>query len=79
MASRGDIECFIIEVASYNFLLCDKASKEYKSTEMKICVNYILMNIGTAENKGVISKKKIKFNCCIQQIQSRTITNAELY
>ena len=57
MALRGDIECFIMKVASHNFLY-DKTSKEYKNTEMKICVNYIIMNIGTPENNGVISEKK---------------------
>ena len=46
---------FIMEIASYN-LLYDKTSKEYKNTEMKICVNYIVTIIGTPENKGVISK-----------------------
>ena len=34
MASQGDTECFVMEVASYNFLH-DKTLKEYKNTEMK--------------------------------------------
>ena len=55
MASRDGMECFIREIAAYNFLY-DKTSKEYKNTEMKLCVNYITMNIGTPENKSVISK-----------------------
>ena len=58
MSSQDDMECFVKKVASYNFL-CDKISKEYKNTEMKICVHCIIMNIGIAENKGVVSKKKI--------------------
>ena len=60
MALRGNMECFIMEVALYNFLY-DKTSKEYKNTEMKICVNYIIMNIGNPENKGVLVKN-FKFN-----------------
>ena len=29
---------------------------------IKICVNYIIMNAGIPENKGVINKKKVKMN-----------------
>ena len=47
-----------MDVASCNFL-CDKTSKEYENTEMKICINYILTNTGTPENKDVIRKKKL--------------------
>ena len=68
MASRGNVESFIMEVASYNFLY-DKISNEYKNTEMKICVNYIVMNTSTTENKSVISKKKSSSIRCIQLIQ----------
>ena len=32
-ASRGDMECFMMEDGSYNFLY-DKTMKEYKNTEM---------------------------------------------
>ena len=55
MAWRGDMECFIMEVASYNFLH-DKTSKEYKHTEIKIRVNYIIMNSGAPENQSIFSK-----------------------
>ena len=57
MSSRGDMVCFIMDVASYIFVY-NKTSKESKNTEMKVCVNYIIINIDTSENKGVISKKK---------------------
>ena len=35
----------------------DKTSKEYENTKMKICINYIIINISSSENKGVISTK----------------------
>ena len=44
------------------FLLYDRASKKYEITNMKVCVNYNIMTIGTAENKDVISKK-IEVQC----------------
>ena len=43
------MECFIMEVAADN-LLYDNILKENKNTEMKICVYYIIMNIGIPEN-----------------------------
>ena len=42
---------FFFLILSYNLLF------EYKNTEMKICVNYIIKNISSRENKDVISKK----------------------
>ena len=60
MASQGNMGYFIMEVASYNFLY-NKTSKEYKNTEIKICINYIIMIIGSPEYKDVISKN-FKFN-----------------
>ena len=46
---------------------------------MKIWVNYVLMNIGTSENKGVISKKKLSAMLCIHPIQLQKTGNVESY
>ena len=76
MASRGNVESFIMEVASYNFLY-GKTSKEYKNTKMKICVKYIIMNTSTPENKGIINKKILSSMRCIQLIQPWINVNVE--
>ena len=57
MASRGDMKWFIMEVTAYNFFYTTKPQKNVKKIEMKICVNYIIMNIGTSKTKDVINKK----------------------
>ena len=65
MASRVDIERFIMEVASYHFLY-DKTSKEYRDTEMKKAVWELIgkkFGMSGASNRFILSVTLLYHTC----------------